>query len=377
MTLAQKIQNFFFVTVIAVLVWFYAENENRKEHREPLSIQFVAAPGQELLISPEHAGSVTAQFKCTTGQYELFRRAQKAGIALEVRDDPNRRDRTQPLILRDLLNTFPALVAAGITIRETDPAAVQVRVERLVDKSMPVRVPPVTGDLQFASAPTLDTASVIVRMPESVAAVVGDLSLDATLDARTLAGVEENVQRTLSVPLSLGPGFWSAFEQATGGNAPRTSVTIKQPTAKVTLTIRKQSQSLTLSIVQILLTAPPSEVARFAVTLDPDQPVLANITVIGPAEVIERIGRKDKAARVWAQLSLSTEDLEQAADKGSRTAPLELVAPAGVRTEAPLPSARFTVTRQPTGAPPTIPPAGSALLPASPIAPSPTSTRPR
>ena len=377
MTLAQKIQNFFFVTVIAVLVWFYAENENRKEHREPLSIQFVAAPGQELLISPEQAGSVTAQFKCTTGQYELFRRAQKAGIALEVRDDPNRRDRTQPLILRDLLNTFPPLVAAGITIRETDPATVPVRVERLVDKSMPVRVPAVTGDLQFASAPTVDTVSVLVRMPESVASNISDLSLDAALDARSLVGVEENVQRTLTVPLSLGPTFWSRFEQALGSSAPRTCVVIKQPTAKVTLTIRKQSQSLTLSIVQILLTAPPSEVARFAVTLDPDQPVLANVTVIGPAEVIERIGRKDKAARVWAQLSLSTEDLEQAADKGSRTAPLELVAPAGVRTEAPLPSARFTVTRQPTGAAPNIPTPASTLLPSTPIAPPPASTRPR
>lgn len=364
MTLWQKIQNYFFVTLIAVLVWFYAESENRKDHREPVTISFVSAPGQNLIIAPQQLRSVTAQFKCTTGQYEMFRRIQKQGIELEIRDTPNSTEHSRPIILRDRLNTYAPLAAAGITIRETDPPATQLRVERLVTRAVPVVVPALSGDLLLANPPTVDVPTANLRVPESLVPRIADLRIEARLDAADLATLEENVQRTLTVPLTLPENFWKEFTEVFADELPRSSVTLEQNSAKVTVAIRKPTQSLALPIVPILVTAAPTELSRFTVELEPDQPVLQNITLVGPIEAIERIRKRDKGARVWAQLTLSTDDLEQAADKGVRSAPLELIAPAGVRAEPPLPSARFRVTRLSTL--PTAPAPSLGTIPSSP-----------
>ena len=162
-----------------------------------MTVSFVSAPGQNLIIAPQQIRSVTAQFKCTTGQYEMFRRIQKHGIELEVRDNPNSTEHSRPIILRDRLNTYAPLTSAGIAIRETDPQTQQLRVERLVTRPVPVVVPTLSGDLLLANPPTLDVPTVNLRVPESLVPSIADLRIEARLEPADLASLEENVQRKI------------------------------------------------------------------------------------------------------------------------------------------------------------------------------------
>ena len=341
MTLWQQIQNFFFVTLLAVLIWNFAEGENRKEHTETLSIQFAPAP--DLIIVPDQSQVDTPniKFTCTTAQYEMFKKLQKQIIRIPILDAT-----TKTIYLREKLNADKDLKAAGLVIGLTEPSTVTLeKIERLVSKSLPVKVLPLTGDYRFATPPTTDPSQVTVLMPESLAKLTDGLWLEVKLDPGTFTSDAENVPRTLEVPLTLSDVFWQNFTQKFSDKLPRSSVVINKSSVNLTLAIHKQTEKLNLPFVQVMVTAPPMEISRFAVTLDADQQVLQDVKCEGPVEAIERIRPKEGNAKVTARFVLSTEELEQAADKGPRTATLILDVPPGVRADPPLPSVRFTVTR--------------------------------
>lgn len=353
-TLWEKVQTYTIVTVIAALIWLYSESENVKLQK-PLqfNIRFVAPPGQPLYIVPTATQQVLITASCATSQYAQLQRLQAKPIHLTVTDDPANSQQT--VVLREKLIDSP-IGDLGVNLVDIQPRTLDLRVERLQQVTLPIStdsiVPP---GIQMSTPPVVNPAEAVVSLPASIAARVRDVKFEAHVDPEATAQLNENVPHDLTVPLSLPPWINDQLRAA--------PPTITPPTATVTITIRKQTDSVKLSGVPILLAAPWSEIRRFNVELEGNQRVLREeLQLAGPSDVIDSIRKGE--TRVWAELRLSAEELE------TRIASKQLFinVPSGVQVESTIPRASFTITPASVQPAPTLTP---TITPAPPAPSSP------
>lgn len=327
----SKLQMYTIVTVITALIWLYAESENVKPYDPmPIGVQFVAPPGQNLVVDPASPQQVTIQVRCATSQYAALERLIRQGpVPLPVEEDPGRP--LQVLVLRDRLAASP-IGGLGVHIEGVRPETVEVYVEASRDVQMPVSpdalVPP---DVQLAVPPMIDPPAATVRMPVSVAREVGDLRLEASLDPATLNGLAENVPHDVNVPLRLPQALRDRLR--TPGAA-----TITPSQVRATIAIRKKTDTLKLTSVPILLLGPWSELNRVSIAVESDQRVVSEeVRLTGPADVIDRIRKGE--IKVWAELQLTADELES----GITSKQLHIRVPAGVTVDSPIPQVNFTI----------------------------------
>ncbi len=345
----EKVQTYFIVTLVAVLIWLYSESENVKLQKPlQLTVQFVAPPGQEMFIVPATRQQVQLTVSSATSQYDHLQRLQVKPIELIVTDDPDNPQQT--VVLRDKLLNSP-VGDLGVSIVDLQPRTLDLRVERIEQVTVPIStesiVPP---GAQLASAPVIVPSEVTVGLPASLVYDLDNLKVEAKVDPDNVARLEENVPHKLTVPLTL-PGY---LRDQLFGKAPD----ITPPTASITITIRKQTDTHTLTGVPILITAPWYELKRFAVQLQDDQRVLSeDVRLTGPSDVIDQIRKGE--SRVLAELRLSADDLESRIT----TKQLFLNVPTGVRVESTIPHVNFTITPIADSAAPRPPTPGPASAP--------------
>lgn len=329
----EKLQTWLVVTVIAVLVWLYAEGEAVDQHQMQLQLRFVPPPGRQLIVEPQAPADpdapvlVWATFLASTGQMDQVEAIANQGpIEIVVADRPDAETPEQVVVLEEALARSP-LGELGVSIVETSPPTVNVWVEPLKTEQVEVLVH--TGDLQLAQPPIPEPLKVPVVVPTRLAEAARNLKVVADLTAIDLSQLEVNEPHTLpAVPLRLP----AALEER--------GVRLERDSVRVNLTIRKQTDSVTLTTVPIHINTPPLVLQRYNIALREDQMVLRDVRLTGPADVIDRIRRKD--TRVWAELRPSADEL----DTGVESLPVYLNAPPAVTVESPLPQVPVTVTRR-------------------------------
>jgi hypothetical protein len=330
-------RDFLVVTVVAMLVWLYAEGENVKEVALDMEIRFEPAASQPLSIKPRRLDHrVEATFRCNSVQRDQLKNVISRGpVVLELsRDAATPGDPRQEVDLRQKLAEHPLIQELGVGVVEVRPAKVVVTIERMETIRLPVAVVS-PGDLLLENV-TVDPQEVEIRLPASLAAGLGEAPrVETRLVAADLSKLPLNQPVTLNnVPLQ--PPL------ALRGNT--ADVEMARSTATVTLTIRKLAQTITLSSIPVRIVAPVAELPNYAVSLvDEQDQFVRNIKLTGPSTVMARIEAKE--LKVWADLKLEGDTLAKGASEETTIIVPHITAPPEVTADLPAP-VRLRITRR-------------------------------
>lgn len=327
-------KSIFLVTAITLLIWLWAEGENVRPYQLNGEITFVGPQGKALILTPQQADpSFTITIRSNVNKREEAKRLLEAGpIEIDVVEDPDQPSVMRNVDLLERLRNNPEFLNAGITISDVRPQSMAVEVERLQDVTLPIRVD--TGDIELASPPTLDVTEAVVRVRAKFADTLAGESLLASPDPTRLRTLNVNEPHTFGpVPLTM-PATYAHRVEA-----------IEPANVRVTLTIRSQTDRLTLERVTVMTILPASQVGRFNIQLDDRNRFLRNIEISGPTDIINRI--RNKEVTVDAVLRFSIEDLETNADRESITWPVYIEPPPNVTVINPPPSLTFKITKLP------------------------------
>ena len=299
-TLIQKLETFVVVTVVAVLVWLYAEGASTKEHnREPVSVRFVAPDGRErdFAISPDQAVSASVSFRGSSGQEQSFRVLVRDPIELTV-EPPDAGQSARTLVLADALVRNDAFAKLGLGNVVVEPATWEVAMRPLVTVTLPVRVE--IGDLPLdpTTTPVATPDAVDVTAPADVVDALGDAVVVARLDRGTLAdrnedpvaGGRENVARNIA--LEFPAGIDRRWTRSSTQDV-RVNYTLADPDA--TVTVKR---------VPLYVNLPVGTQQQYRVTPNDGQKFLFDVELRGPKGLIDRIAAGDPAYPVTAEIRI-------------------------------------------------------------------------
>ncbi len=331
-SLIEKVETYAIVTVLAALIWLYAEDQNAKVYNnEPGQVRFVSPQGRELLIEPATAQEVRLSVRCTSGQLARLRKTlEEAPLDIVLTDNPARSDALEQVVLRDQLAKHERINAIGAAVTEVLPRTVSVRVERLERVVLPVAAN--VGDAALAGPPTLDPPQASIKVPASLVAGVEGLRFEVALrDVPNLATLATGVAHTAELPLSVPPELRLANTRPTPA------------TARLTFTLGSQTDTLKLTTVPVDVRKPASAEGTFVVTLAEENQFLRDVELTGPNDAIAVIRRTG----LRAILALSSEELE--AGLKSKLPTLDL--PSGVNVVSSILPVNLTITRLSTPSP--------------------------
>jgi len=335
MRIAGSIQTIGLTTLITVLIWLYAEGQNvRRSEPRRIDLQLPARVGQDTVVNWIDGGrtmAATVSFKgASAALTELEAHLEPAGAirlpitAGDLPDKPRHTLDLKTLLAEARLNpdspSSRTITDLGISVDTVDPAQVDLRIQKLVERELRVVFQP--DGVKLGPSLTIEPARVDVTLPRSLAERYASspdaLYVEAIAQQGQLQDMPEGVAQTLT--LSLEPG--GVLEGAD-------HVKLAQRTADVTFTIRGQTDSYQLKLVPVWLRVPPSETRRYDVALDDDSRVLSEVTITGPKELIQRLradaaerpGEDQTNLRVVAVFSLTADEL----DRGITTKPLNAI----------------------------------------------------
>lgn len=325
----QKIQNYILVSIIAALVWLYAENENVKPRDIDFNVVFVTESPNEIIVSPTAPTRVRVSVRASTAQLaELRRRQQQGPLQISVGYDAQAEAGRQTIVLAQRMAEDAAFRERGIGQLETQPETLAVTVDRIEEIDVPVVVD--TIGLAVKGQATVEPAMIKLRVAASVARREGPFTAVAHLSDLSVdwAELEPNIAHALPpARLTLMPDLESGQAQ------------LMPDTATITFTVIRQTDEIILPFVPITVGMPPGT-RGYTVELHEDDRVLREVTLRGPTQTIARI--REDASTIFALLRLTADDIEKRID--SKTVTIQK--PSEVEVVSPiLPSVRLTIER--------------------------------
>ncbi len=318
------------VTIIAILVWLYAEGRNVTE--QTLTATVILVDRNPDLVVDQLNDQVRIKFRAATSKHEQIRGRLATGpIELPVELTPGPNNEPQAVSLMQRLATLPVLSDLGMTIISLQPEVLEARVEPIDTVDMPITV--YAGDVALSQV-TVTPETIKIRLPHSQAQNLNRTGHTLRADLTTLpnwATLPTNVPHTRrEVPLIFPNSLRSDDIKSSSAT-----------TVEVVFTIRKQNQELTLSGVPIHINALWSELSRFDVNIDGGDLVLdQDIILNGPSDIIDRIDKKE--IRIVAQLRLKLDDFVP----GSHTSAADFNLPPNVTLVTAPPTIRYTITER-------------------------------
>tara|TARA_B100000683_G_C12463184_1_gene544916 strand:+ start:62 stop:1078 length:1017 start_codon:yes stop_codon:yes gene_type:complete len=306
------IREYITVTLVAVLVWLYAEGENIKTYEMDVPIQFVAATGQNLLISPsrlEKNPRVTIQ--CSSAQHvQLEQLFDGSPIPVPLSEDPNAPEGNQQLLLKQLFTSLPIFSKLSVNITEVKPAQVMVNVKSL--QTIDLKITELTeGDTQLQDV-VIEPSNATLHLPKDMLTnITENDTILARLNKQVLDRLALNQSHTIDGVQLIAPA------------AVRTEyVRIDPPTAKVTFTLTRQTKTAIISSVAVRLVLPAASMSQYDVSLLNDEDkLIRSVKLTGPNDLIDAI--EQRKIKIWADLKLEADDLAKGVGKDSiATVPL-------------------------------------------------------
>jgi hypothetical protein len=317
----RRLQNYGLITLIAALVWLYAEGEGVQEEPFDVLLQIPSQLNEDIVVDvvrPEDRPVVTLMGRGNASRIGELRAmlgpAPRLTVPLTIDDLPP--DRRGPITLEPLVaqarvgpagQAGPTLSDLGVSIVSIDPPTFELAWERLVNQPIKIRFDPDNVDL--APGVRIEPTEVQATMPQwLVNRYAGSEDVyfaEARVPPALLRDMPEGTERTFPAELQLSPLLQG-----------RDHVTLETTTAYVTFAVARKRATTRLEAVPVWLLAPPSELVRFDVQLDDESRVLKDVTITGPTDLISRIKSDNGAAlRVVARLELTGSDLERATER--------------------------------------------------------------
>ena len=314
------------ITLIALMIWLYAEGATRKQYTVTLTIDLVPPPNQHLLIEPG-SQSVVMTVRCATSQLQQVKDLSLAPLQIEVNASDKR------LAMEEKISAHPSVNRLGLTIERTDPSDLAVTVERLETRELRLELEPPAGS-ELAGQPTLSHESIKVTLPASFASQLPE-SWKLTIAPGALAGVVPGVPVDRKLPVTLTPQM---------AGLPITEFSPKE--VNVNFAIKKKEDEVVVSLVPVFLNISPTLSKQYDVEVDPESLSLRDVKLKGPSDVIGKIkaaGAAADGAKVEAFLRLTSEDLE----KRIQAKLPELLLPPRVTVDSNLPLIKLMITPRP------------------------------
>lgn len=300
-------------TIIALLVWLFAEAETLRD--KDVDIRLIVQPraGSDLLVDVQ--GTTTREFTA---------RLQLQGGSLRI-DQAERQLADLPIVLTlgdegvpastgeqriDLMSALrnhPSLRELSVSLQGVEPKTLSILIDEYMTRELPIRAvpPPDAVGLEFASTPIISPAKVRVTLPRLEAERLGtELTVEAPISKIEFDRCTPGRQETLSgVRLRLPSSVTNG-----GSQAPRASIV--PPSVDIQLVVRPRSAEFVLTRVPVDIRLPASELGKWSVDVAEDEQNLTDVRVIGPADLIEKV--KDGRIPVRASVQLSFDELARA-----------------------------------------------------------------
>ena len=307
------------VTVVALLIWYWAAAETRDQDRRTFRLVFEPAPQTEQTVTSGGIDKVNVEMEGS--RLALQRAAELADRPLTLTTGNELPMEGQHrLDLVELLESHKPLTNTGVHILSTDPASVQIDIDHLVP--VPAEIKAVTPGVEPENL-TIDPPQAVVRLPSRLRDRAGEnLTLEVHVPQTRLDRLEPGVMNTVeNLKLRLAGPL---------GNAP--TVRIEPRRATVTFTVRSRIKETTLSTVRVQIAGPPEDNDEYVVQIENN--TLTDVTVKADRELISQIERGD--AVVVALVHLSHQDKELGVESKPVTCFMALPRDAGVSVEATL-----------------------------------------
>ncbi len=324
--LLESLETVLVVTVIAALIWLYAEGETVSTQTRRVTVRFVAPTAGSTAVSlPDHESNVVGgavidvQAAIQASQGDLPRIidwVRDETIDIEVHA-PGSTDEVQVINLQDVLNQSP-LADLNAFVKETSPQTVTVRVQQLRTVDMGIRIQQGELELSEEAPPIIIPDKVAVTMPADLAQQVIEQSIKlvARLDLLDQETLEQDTQNVETVELDLPPELQ---------NLPHVTLSLQR--AEASFLVRKNTLDYTLERVQVRLLISDDITRQYKnILIDPSSQRILQVKVRGPSAAIKRI--ENDPSLVRASILIKLEDLT---NPDNNAAPLDIFLPDGVK----------------------------------------------
>jgi hypothetical protein len=329
----REAKNVLLATLIAGLVWVWAEGESVASRTLTLAVELPSDASADLHMRPDDPawkGSARIRLEGSTRNIEAASQILGSKIALRagLEGMPTAEGERGVVDLRLALSSLPEVRQLGSPIAEVEPRTVVVRVTRVVSREVPLRA-------GFAREVPLDGAAEVVpptvtlRLPANIAETMpqGEQA-EAWVSEEELGRLRGQGRETVKAVIR-----------------PPASVLAAEPlfvlpeAASVTLRVRTRVESINYSSLAVWFALPPTEDAGAWVVTLVDK-TISDVTLTGPSDEIARL--RTGETTVTAVVQLAREDLE--AGIGSKDVTF-LGVPASVSVSTPTREVRVKIQR--------------------------------
>jgi hypothetical protein len=271
MTPPKEIWTYLIVTLVTVLIWFWAAAETREQKTIYSSrVQFTVADAADWIITPpQQAASVTLTgSKLAIQNAEVVAR-QPLVVAIRPIEGP------QTVDLLAAIAQDESFRDTGVTINGVEPAYAEISLDRVERFMAPVKavLPGITPQDEIV----IDPPEVQVSIPRALRQrAPRDLVVEAFVDRseldRLLPGVPQNIEARLRLP--------EPITSASG-------IVIAPNRVKLSFTVRSRTREIKLDTVRVQIAGPPEDRESYVVEVDPKQ--LRDVTITAQADLARRI----------------------------------------------------------------------------------------
>lgn len=291
-------------SVVAVLVWIFAEGEGLQPRPVDLSVIFPTDASSAVVIRPDDKnfrGSVRVSLEATSRSLDLAAPLLAAGIRLSpgAPGVPSEPGEQRIVDLREAIGAMPQLKSLGVTVADVQPRQVVVQIIRMAGKDLPLRVE-LGAEVPLDGDPTPVPSTVSIRLPEPALALIpeGAVAIAAVSEAEVHRIRGEGPQ-TVTATVRL-PSVLSGVEP----------IVVQPETVTVNLRVRRKVETYKVSTVPVWYSLPPTEDgSKWSVeVLDK---FLTDVTLTGPSDEIARVRTTGpNQITVKALVELSSDDLQ-------------------------------------------------------------------
>jgi hypothetical protein len=287
--IVSSLKTLAWVVPLTLLIWVYAEREQETPQRDvPILISVksndpnrVVKLTKDIVVQADLRGP---RSQLDTVRAELAKSNESQAIRIDI---PN----SLPTGLADIpvqqIENAPLFVDNGIKVENIHPGTVQVLIDKLDTRELPVEVRP-ADSAALSSHPVFTPATVKLRAPLQVIESYegkGELKVYAdiaVLDVLQQPGTHENVP---NIPL-VTP-------------VKDDNVSLSQTTVKGSIEVKAADAHDTLNSLPVWVGGAPPVMRDYEVQLT--QPVITNVTVTGPADKIQELMKPDSPMRAEAR----------------------------------------------------------------------------
>jgi hypothetical protein len=321
-SILSHVGTFLTVTVIAVLVWLYAEDANVQAYTaQSVRVQFVLPNGVDGLITPSEPITVLVDFDGSNGQFQQFDQASEEIIKVVLPIDQTMNLQTMEIDLADQIEQADRLEQLGINLTSVSPERTTVTFEKVLDVSLDVRIRQRTGSIKLASAEFVDSSNMprvtIKNVPASKVQQLGEATATAWINEDDVASLAKGTPQQINVGLEL-PNLVANLQRNIS-------------TVDLLVTVADDRDTVQIDRRPILLSYPPSINERYIVEIEESDRFITAFTLEGPRDQIAQIKEDPTSKDVWASVRLSNEEADAAvADGGVLSKTVDIIAPRGV-----------------------------------------------